>query len=287
MSESTKSENGENINGTSVKLEKASTSFLDLLKFVFSEYKLAVYITLIAGIGLIGTNFTGFNVPPILTFAFKAFLIGIIPLTLIGKVLIVDRYMSKRMKRVLAYNPKDGIVPEIIFVPPPIWKNRKSNSLPVRKSNTTDMIDYEVEFCEFDESENQLYVGGINEEIADPVDIIVRNERLNKVYDDLLKSRQKLKRLEGTLKTKKFEMQEANFNAVIEAVEKGTSMDTEKVVDIELDDELEEYKDITSSNSQEESMNKRDSNNEQKNGESGETTLNDLAGVFENGGGNE
>jgi hypothetical protein len=269
------SESDETLDNTSVKIEQKSSSVLETVKFILTEYKLAVYITLIAGIGFVGTNFTGFTVPPIVKFAFKAFLIGIIPLTLLGKVLIVDKYMSKRMKRILAYNPKDGLVPDIIFVPPPIWKNRKSNDLPVRKCNDADMIDYEVEFCEFDEDENQLYVGGINEEIANPVDIAIKNGRLKEVYNELLKDRQKLKRLEGTLKTKRFEMQENNFNAIIEAVEKGTTMDMEKTINMEMEDDFNEF---TPNSENGEDISEKSENN--SNGEGERKTLNELEEAF-------
>lgn len=260
----------------SVEIEKQSNSVLEAFKFILSEYKLAVYITLIAAIGFIGTNFTGFSVPPIVQFTIKAFLIGIIPLTVLAKVLIVDKYMSKRMKRVLEYNPKDGLVPNIVFVPPPIWKNRQTNDLPIRKCNDADMIDYEVEYCEYNEDENQIYVGGINEEIADPVDIATRDGRLKEVYNELLKDRQKLKRLEGTLKTKRFEMQENNFNAIIEAIEKGTTMDMEKTIDMELDDDLNEF---TPSKGESETTNEPEDSNDNE-----RKTLSELEEAFKNGG---
>lgn len=264
----------DNLEKYGIELEKTGDSAKSFAKFILEEYKLAVYIALVAIVAIAITTIGNITIPSVVSLALKAVAIGIIPATLAGKLLIVDKFMSTRMKRVLALNPKEGYSPDIYFVPPPIWEDKMKNDLPI-KSTDDSFIDFIVEFLDYEENENQLYVGGINPEIADPVDIALRDGKLEKIYDELLYASMKLTKLEGTLKTKHLDIQKENINSLISAIEKGTTMDMDKSMSFELDDDLEQFKSMDKSDSQV-SDNSENEKEDNENNSSDRMTLNEI-----------
>ena len=223
------------------KIEQSRNGSLkETIFFILKEYKLAVYIAFIAGVAIFGSAIGNITLPPIVRTALQMLAIGIIPATLIGKILIVDRFMSKRMKRVMEYNPKDRMRSSVTFVPPPIWKNKKIDDLYVRNRDDG-LIDADVKTLHYNKEENQLYVEGLPKDFAKPEDIATQEGKLDEVFNDAIHIRQKHQRLVGTLKSKHLDIQKDNINSIIGMIEKGTTLQNDNSMNFELDEDLEQF----------------------------------------------
>jgi hypothetical protein len=210
------------------------TSNADRLTYLLVKYRAALVLAAAAATVLFVTG--RFNVPelpPQVGLALQGFALGIVPATLLGKILVVDRYMSSDELRVAVVDPRDGGVVDAWNVPPQLWEDRRRGESPAMKLNGTG-ADWAVTELEYLDDVDELAVEGVNPELADPISIIARDGKLDEIYTELLDTARRYTRLKATAQSKAQQIEKANANALLAAHEYSTSFnpgDTGKIVD--------------------------------------------------------
>jgi hypothetical protein len=210
------------------------TSTADRVTYLLAEYRMGVYLALVAAVVLVATGRWSIpELPPQVGLALTGFAIGIIPATIIGKVAVVDRYMDSPKVNVAVVDPQDGVLVDAHEVPPGLWENRRRGEHPALRCRRG-AVDWVVTEFEFLEDVSVLKVEGANPELADPVSIVATEGKLEEIYNDLLGDSKELTRLRATMKSKATRAEQAHANALLAAYEYGTSFnpgDTSSIVD--------------------------------------------------------
>jgi hypothetical protein len=213
----------------------------DRLTYLLAEYRMGVYLFAIAGFALVASGRAGVpELPPIVGIALQGFLAGILPAFILGKKVIVDKFIPDQRLRVLVVDPHQGMATTAKKVSRGTWENRRRGDLPAfepREGN----VDYVVTHFEWFDDLEVLEVEGVNEEIANPLDVLARDGVLDEVYGELLDAYKELARLKATIRSKTTRIEADNVNALMAAYEHGTSFrpgDAGRVIDR---DEWEEH----------------------------------------------
>lgn len=196
-------------------------NWADRAAYLLAEYKLGIYLAIFAAVGLIATDRAAINIPDPVQVALIGFAVGIIPAIAVG-FRLADRWLPDPRIRVIELDP-DGPTIEPKRVPRDLWEDREIESMPVWsiKKGSTDAIVTKIEHLE---GPDTLKVRGVNPELADPISIAARNEKLETVFGELLDDRRELEALKATEGMRQIEIEKRIINELVRSVEKGTSI---------------------------------------------------------------
>jgi hypothetical protein len=231
-----------------VRVEERTRSRVDRVVDLLAEYKIGVYICLLGAIALLITG--RWQIPSLPAWAERTLLgitIGIIPSILLGKTLIVDRFLPDRRLRVLVVDPDNLMSCRALRVGRNLWETRETGEFRAFEpgDGNIDYVVTELDYRRGDEDGQgaRLRVEGCNDEIANPLDVIATQGKLNQVYQDLLERDAELTRTEATIEAKTLEIDRENVNALITAVEHGTKFETNPL-DVIRADEFDSVDDV-------------------------------------------
>lgn len=196
----------------------------DRAAYLLAEYKIPITIAAIAYLVLVATGRMGIpSLPPWTNFVLEAVAIGAIPAAIVGKVMIVDPWIPDPRHDVLVIAGEDGLLPQAKAVPRNTWERRHDGDFPVWEPpeghDLDGLFDYVVTRFEYLEDVDELVVEGVNPEIANPMDILTRDERLEEIYNDLLYEKAEYDRYKARERTRRIEYDERMVNALMAAVE--------------------------------------------------------------------
>lgn len=207
----------------------------DRLTYLAAEYRMGVYLAALAVGALVVTGrWTVPELPPQLALGLQGFAIGIVPATVVGKVLIVDKFLSVERVRVAEVDPRDGARVDAHMVPPSLWEERERGEHPAMRLQGGEGADWAVTRLEYLEDVGELHVEGCNPELADPTSLISRDGKLEEIYSELLDTAHEHVRLKATLQSKAQQVEEAHANALVASYEYATAYspgDTAQIVD--------------------------------------------------------
>lgn len=235
-----------------------SEKAVELLK----SYRVGVYLCLIAVTALLLSGRWSIpSLPPWLAKALTGYAIGIIPATILGKKVVVDRFIPDTRLRVMEWDVPETVDlgehttvteldVELWKVPQGLWDSRERGRWP--EWSPSGSLDAVVTDLDYSEENHQLTVEGLNPEVSNPADLAVRDGRLGVVYENLLDSRRELTRVEATLEAKALEIESNDVNALIEAVEHGAAFETgtlDTIRDVDLPNREPDAEDLDSPDS--------------------------------------
>lgn len=197
----------------------------DRIAYLLAEYRLAVYVALGAGALAIFTGRLGIPaVPSFLSIVLQITAIGIVPVT-VGAYAVVNRYVPDPRREVLVLNPSDdGYTIGTARVPSDLWSSREHVAdKPVM--HPAGKYDAVVTRLDYDDEISRLQVEGANPEIADPVNVIATNGKLDETFDELDAAAADLERIKATATTRERNVEKKIINGVIGAVESGSSIE--------------------------------------------------------------
>lgn len=206
----------------------------DRLAYLLAEYKLPVSAALLVGGFVVLTGRAQVpDIPPWAKLALQGFALGIIPATILGKKLVVDKFMPDNAVKVALVDFEDGVrTIDAKRVPPTVWQDRKRGEWPELAPDEGE-ADWLVTELEWHADLQQLEVEGVNPELVDPTELIGTQGKLEEIYGDLLDQATKLTRMEATLSTKAQQIERQNVNALVAAMEHGLAFnpgDTQEIV---------------------------------------------------------
>jgi len=186
-----------------------------------SAWQIPISLIIISTAILIGTGRWSIpELPEWMAEALKVVILGIIPATLVGKILIVDKFMPDPRPKVLHVDPLSGFFLDWWRVPEGVWEQRERGEYPALDV-PAGFFDYVVTEFQWDDDDETLRVEGCNPEIADPVSIMARDGALKEVYRSLQHDRAELLQLRATVESRALDIDQQNVNDLMEAVEHG------------------------------------------------------------------
>lgn len=190
----------------------------DRIAYLLAEYKLGGYLAALALIGFIGTGRLSVDVPDPIRLGLIGMAVGIIPAVFVGFRLI-DRWLPDPRIKVLLFDP-DGPRIDPIRIPRQLWQRREVIDMPVWAidKGETDAIVTDLDYID---ATDTLKIRGVNPELADPVSMVARDERLSKTYGDLIETVRELKAQEMTEAARQVEVEESVIDDLIATVEQG------------------------------------------------------------------
>lgn len=224
-----------------LRVPESTPSRAEYVVELLKSYRVGVYLALLSTVALlISGRWSLPTLPSWLTLSLRGFAIGIIPATILGKKVVVERYLPDNRLKVMVWDVPEQERQQAVEdgravtrldvdgkrVPRGLWADRENPSeWPVW--NPPGNVDAVVTRFEYDEESHELTVEGLNPEISNPADLAARDGRLAEVYGDLLSTVNDLARLEATIEAKTVEIERDNVNALLEAVEHGVSFETD------------------------------------------------------------
>lgn len=215
----------------------------DRLTFLLSEYRIPVTLAAIAAaVGVATGTFETPALPAWLPLFATGVASGLIPAAVISTV-IVSKLVPDPRPRVLLIDPdptaSDGWIEiEKYAVPADVWDERNGGEIPpLNISNVPGSVDYVVTRLDWEENTQTLLVEGANEELADPLSIVARNQRLTETFENMLESQMELERYRANESRRAIEIEKETVNAVLAALDAGTSInpdDPRDVIDMDL-----------------------------------------------------
>jgi len=197
----------------------------DRIAYLLAEYRLAVYVALGAGALAVFTGRLGIPaVPSFVGLVLQITAIGIVPVT-VGAYVVVNRYVPDPRRDVLVLDPnQDGYTIGTAQVPSELWSSREHVAdKPVM--HPAGKFDAVVTQLDYDDEINRLQVEGANPEIADPANVIATNGKLDETFGELDAAAADLERIKATATTRERNVEKRIINAVIGAVESGSSIE--------------------------------------------------------------
>lgn len=193
----------------------------DRVTYLLGQYRLHVlFIGLSAAILLGSGRWTLPTLPTWAALWLKTAALGILPLSIIGKRLVVDKYIPDSRLDVAVVD-SETLTIRGRKCPQGLWQQRERGDLPAYSPDRIGLFDHYVTEFNYDDETEALSVEGCPEEIANPVSVLGRNAKLREVYSDSLEYRSRLKELEATLETRQLEADAQNVMDLLEAVEHG------------------------------------------------------------------
>jgi len=230
-----------------VRVSEGTVSTADRVVEMLKSYRVGVYLCLISLTVLLVTGrWSVPDLPPWLAKALTGYAIGIIPATIIGKKVVVDRFIPDSRLRVMEWDVPETVDlgentaltrldVEIWRVPQGLWDSRERGRWP--EWSPGGRVDAVVTEFDYDAEAHSLSVEGLNPEISNPADLAVRDGRLSQIYETLLDARRELTRVEATIEAKALEIESNDVNGLIEAVEHGAAFETD-TLDVLRDTDL-------------------------------------------------
>lgn len=213
----------------------------DRLTYLVAEYKIGVYLAIVAGTILIASGRVGLpSIPPELAWGLRWFAIGILPAMVLGKKLVVEPWIPDPRLKVLEVDLSGNVVEvDGHLCPRSVWEAR-NRGRHAALSPDEGLYDYVVTSFEWDDDLKQLSVEGANEELADPLEQVAVQNKVEHIYNDLLDRAVELEQLQATERMRRMQIEERVVNALIGAVEHGLELDTgatEEIVKQSREDE--------------------------------------------------
>jgi hypothetical protein len=226
-----------------IRVEAEKRSKVQALTSLLAEYKIGVYLTIISLTVLLATG--RWQIPSLAPWqkqTLTVFAVGIIPSIIGGKKLVVEKYLPDDRYVILEIDPDNFLAMRAQKVGRRLWKTRETGDYPAFEPPKGE-IDYVVTDMDYhrqgDDGEGAyLDVEGCNEEVANPLDIIATQGRLDQVYHDLLERDQQLTRTQATIEAKTLEIDRENVMSLLEAVEHGARFGG-SALDVITDDHLD------------------------------------------------
>ena len=206
----------------SVDIPPRWSSNADRVVYLLAKYRAGVYI---AGIGIILLFATGRlgipELPPWVRTVLTGIVIGIVPSMILG-VHIISRILPDPRVKVMEISTDPPEI-EPVRIPRRLWKEREVEDMPIWQINAgeTEAVVTNVEHLE---EVGKLKVRGLNPELADPTSIAARDGKLDKIFNELVENKRDLNAHQATEGLRQIEIEGRAFNAITEAVEKGTSI---------------------------------------------------------------
>lgn len=200
----------------------------DRATYLLKEYKAGVYLAVAAGVALVLSGRLGLpTVPPLVVDWLYVLIIGIIPSMLVAKTTVIKWFVPDPRVRVLVleYDRDDAILNTAAKkVPRDLWNERKhSHGMPVLEPDGA--VDAIVTQYEYDAALEQITVRGANPELVDPVDLLATQGRLESLFNEMLEQSREYEHLKATLSLRQQEMEQRITNALVAAVEQGTTFE--------------------------------------------------------------
>lgn len=195
----------------------------DAARFIFEEYKIAVYISGAAlGVLLLSGRLGLPSIPRFWTLVLTAHVVGIIPTILIAERTIIDRFVPDPRELIIEADPHGGLSITPHRVPSSLWRDRThTHDLPVHNPEGTN---YKI-VSKYSLEDGEIFVRGISEEIADPISIAYRDGRLEEIYEELLDDRRELQHLKATANLQQHEIESHVVNSLVGAIEESVAFD--------------------------------------------------------------
>jgi hypothetical protein len=196
-------------------------SRFDQAREIVSENQIPVAV----GIGLFGYWLYKNGIPGWWITVMWGIVYGAIPAYLIGMYVVKKTFPDTR-REVIELNlsdENDQITARSWFIPEDVWRNRSRGDRPeIEPENGAQAIVTELE--EMDDI-GRISVEGANTELADPVSMVSRDEKVKEIEENLLEQAEEADKLKATVKAKALEIQRENVHSLLAAVEKGTQLD--------------------------------------------------------------
>jgi len=193
----------------------------DRVTYLLGQYRLHVLFIGLSVALLVGSGRWSLpTLPQWATLWLKTAALGIIPLSVIGKRAVVDKYVSDSRLDVAVVDSETLTITGT-KCPKGLWKDRERGDIPCYSPERLGLFDHYVTEFDYDEEEESLSVEGCPEEISNPLSVLGRNAKLKEVYRDSLEHRSRLKELEATLEARQLEADSQNVMDLLEAVEHG------------------------------------------------------------------
>lgn len=185
-------------------------------------WQIPISLMIVSAAVLVGTGRWSIpEAPDWLAQMLKVLILGIIPATVAGKTLIVDKFIPDPRATVLVVDPESGYPLDWWRVPGGIWEQRERGEYPEMEP-PAGFFDYVVTALDWDDEQETLSVEGCNPEIASPVSVLARDGMLSELYRDLQHDRAELAELRATVESRALRIDRQNVNDLMEAVEHGT-----------------------------------------------------------------
>lgn len=166
---------------------------------------------------------------------------GAIPSYLVGRAVVSKTFPDTR-QLVLELNlsdESDSITAMAWRIPSDVWTDRVRGDRPALypESGAYAIVSELETMPEL----GQIRVEGCNEELANPVSLVARDQKLKEIESNLIEKGEQLDKLEASFRSKVLEIQRENVHSLLAAVETGTQMDPGAVeravegVDLDLD----------------------------------------------------
>lgn len=196
-----------------------------------------------AALGAIVVGYLGLSVgaPSIVVTALLGIGYGVIPSYLVGRFIVSKTFPDTR-QLVIELNlsdSTDSITARAWRIPSDVWTDRVRGDRPaILPEQGAYAIVSELETMP---DLDQIRVEGCNEELANPVSLVARDQKLKEIEENLIDKGEQLDKLEASFRSKTLEIQRENVHSLLAAVETGTQMDPGAVeramegVDLDLD----------------------------------------------------
>lgn len=224
--------------------EKAPPRFenqADRLAYLLDSYKTPLTVTVLSVVILFASGKIGLpEISPFWRVALIGVAAGSIPSAVVGKILVVDPFIDKPSVNVAELDVEDKGV-DVQEIPKPLWNDRQEGERSPWSPEVGN-IDYVVSDMEFLEDLNKLSVEGVNRELVDPIDLIVRDEKIDEIHQDLLSRVAEAERYKARERTRQLEKNTELATQLIAAVEHGLEFEPGTTEAIQ-ENELEQFKD--------------------------------------------
>jgi hypothetical protein len=220
----------------------------DRAVYLAAEYKLPITISVIAGVVLLLSGRWSLpEIPPIYRLGLIGVVIGLLPSYVVGQLTVVKWFIDDPRHKVAVVDLVDKSI-DVVKVPRALWDDRLAGERsPWQPENGN--VDFVVTELEYMEDINKLSVEGVNPELVDPIDMIVRDQRIAEIHGDLQTTAAEFERYKARERTRRLERDREIVTSLIAAVEHGLEFEpgTEERIQ---DDSLDEFSGETADRSE-------------------------------------
>jgi hypothetical protein len=216
-----------------VRVEQETRSRIDYVVDLLAEYKIGVYLTIISVTVLVATG--RWSIPSLAPWqerVLTGFSLLILPSIILGKKAIVEKFIPDTRYKVLEIDPDRNMAIRGVKLGRRLWETRETGEYPAfaPPAGNIDFVVTSLTYHPSDEDGPEgayLDVEGCNPEIANPVNLLALEGKLDDVYNELLIESKKLTQTEATLESKALEIDKLNVNAMMEAIEHGARFESD------------------------------------------------------------
>lgn len=202
----------------------------DRITYLLAQYRLPITLALIAVGGLLLSGSFGLpRLPEPVQLGLQGFAIGAVPAAVLGRI-VIKKFFADPRKLVLVLDPRRGVFSDVWRVPPRLWDARDEGEFPP-VDVSRGPVDHVVTRLAYVEEEDQLVVEGCNPEIANPVDLLATEGKLDVLFTDAQDAMAELSRIKGTWKVLATEHEAELITSLAEAYEHSVAWDPDAATD--------------------------------------------------------